>query len=68
MIEISGEKAPKDWLKFKDTKPYRERIDSAQKSSNEKEALLAMKGSLKNYRLSLQPLNLDTWEDLWVLL
>ena len=47
MIEISGEKAPKDWLKFKDTKPYRERIDSAQKSSNEKEALLAMKGSLK---------------------
>ena len=47
MIEISGEKVPKDWLKFKDTKPYRERIDSAQKSSNEKEALLAMKGSLK---------------------
>jgi len=27
-----------------------------------------LKDLLKNYRLSLQPVNLDTWEDLWVLL
>ena len=46
-IEISEDKKPKDWLKFKDTKSYKERIDSAEKSSNEKEALLAMKGYLK---------------------
>ena len=47
MTEISEDKTPKDWLKFKDTKPYKERIDSAEKSSNEKEALVAMKGQLK---------------------
>jgi acetyl-CoA carboxylase carboxyl transferase subunit beta len=46
-IEISEDKTPKDWLKFKDTKSYKERIDSAEKSSNEKEALIAMKGYLK---------------------
>ena len=46
-IEISKDKTPKDWLKFKDTKTYKERIDSAEKVSNEKEALLAMKGYLK---------------------
>jgi acetyl-CoA carboxylase carboxyl transferase subunit beta len=34
-------------LKFKDTKSYKERIDSAEKTSNEKEALIAMKGYLK---------------------
>ena len=46
-IEISEDKVPIDWLKFKDTKPYKERIVSAEKGSNEKEALLSMKGSLK---------------------
>ena len=46
-IEISQDKTPRDWLKFRDTKPYKERIDSAEKSSDEKEALLAMKGYLK---------------------
>ena len=46
-IEISEDKKPKDWLKFKDTKPYKDRINSAEKTSNEKEALLAMKGFLK---------------------
>ena len=47
IVEISQDKTPKDWLKFKDTKTYKERIDSAEKVSNEKEALLAMKGYLK---------------------
>ena len=46
-IEISEDKVPIDWLKFKDTKPYKERIVSAEKVSNEKEALLSMKGYLK---------------------
>ena len=47
MIEISQDKTPKDWLKFKDTKSYKERIDSAEKASSEKEALIAVKGQLK---------------------
>jgi len=34
-------------LKFKDTKSYKDRIDSAEKTSNEREALIAMKGYLK---------------------
>ena len=46
-MEISEDKVPIDWLKFKDTKPYKERIVSAEKGSNEKEALLSMKGYLK---------------------
>ena len=46
-IEISEDKVPIDWLKFKDTKSYKERIVSAEKGSNEKEALLSMKGYLK---------------------
>ena len=50
-IEISEDKTPKDWLKFKDTKSYKERIDSAEKISNEKEALIAMKGYLKKMPL-----------------
>ena len=46
-MEISEDKVPIDWLKFKDTKSYKERIVSAEKGSNEKEALLSMKGYLK---------------------
>ena len=46
-MEISEDKVPIDWLKFKDTKSYKERIVSAEKGSNEKEALLSMKGCLK---------------------
>ena len=47
MIEISEDKTPRDWLKFRDTKTYKDRIDSAEKTSSEKEALIAMKGYLK---------------------
>ena len=34
-------------LKFKDTKKYKDRINAAQKSSNEKDAMVAMEGTLK---------------------
>ncbi|MBV06273.1 MAG: acetyl-CoA carboxylase carboxyl transferase subunit beta [Gammaproteobacteria bacterium] len=44
--EISENTSPKDWLKFKDTKTYKERIDLAEKGSNEKEALIVMEGKL----------------------
>ena len=47
MIEISQDKTPKDWLKFKDTKSYKERIDSAEKASSEKEAFNCSKRILK---------------------
>lgn len=46
-IEIAQEMAPIDYLKFRDTKKYKERIIAAQKSSGENEALVVMKGMLE---------------------
>jgi acetyl-CoA carboxylase carboxyl transferase subunit beta len=46
MQEISTNLKPNDWLKFKDTKKYKDRIESAEEVSNEKEALVVMEGSL----------------------
>jgi acetyl-CoA carboxylase carboxyl transferase subunit beta len=46
MQEISTNLKPYDWLKFKDTKKYKDRIESAEEVSNEKEALVVMEGSL----------------------
>lgn len=45
--EISANILPNDWLKFKDTKKYKDRIESAQEVSSEKEALVVMEGKLK---------------------
>ncbi|WP_435277008.1 acetyl-CoA carboxylase, carboxyltransferase subunit beta [Psychrobium sp. nBUS_13] len=45
--ELGTEYEPQDLLKFKDTKKYKDRINSAQKSSNEKDAMVAMEGTLK---------------------
>lgn len=45
--EIAADVVPKDRLKFKDVKKYKERLTSAQKSTGEKDALIAMKGTLK---------------------
>jgi acetyl-CoA carboxylase carboxyl transferase subunit beta len=47
MTELAADLEPKDLLKFKDTKKYKDRISAAQKSSNETEALIAMSGTLK---------------------
>jgi acetyl-CoA carboxylase carboxyl transferase subunit beta len=49
--EISESKSPKDWLKFKDTKTYKERINSAEKASNENEALIVMEGTINKLPL-----------------
>jgi acetyl-CoA carboxylase carboxyl transferase subunit beta len=46
--EIGAHLKPNDPLKFKDSKRYKDRISQAQKQSNESEALLVMKGTLKN--------------------
>lgn len=45
--EIGAALEPVDRLKFKDTKRYRERLSAAQKASNEKDALIVLKGKLQ---------------------
>ncbi|MGF1763736.1 acetyl-CoA carboxylase, carboxyltransferase subunit beta [Aliivibrio kagoshimensis] len=44
--EIGTELEPKDLLKFRDSKKYKDRITAAQKSSGETDALVVMKGNL----------------------
>lgn len=45
--EIATDVEPVDRLKFKDVKKYKERLSQAQKATGEKDALIAMKGSVK---------------------
>ena len=45
--EIGAALGPVDVLKFKDQKRYSDRIKAAQKSSGERDALIAMEGALK---------------------
>ena len=49
--EIGAKLGPTDVLKFKDQKKYSERIKAAQKSTGEREALIAMEGKLKGHDL-----------------
>lgn len=49
--EILTEIEPVDRLKFKDKKRYRDRLTAAQKSTGEKDALIAMRGSLRGLPL-----------------
>ncbi len=44
--EIAADLEPQDMLKFKDSKKYKDRITAAQKTTNEKDALVVMKGKL----------------------
>lgn len=45
-VEIGTDLEPKDILKFKDSKKYKDRLTSAQKHTHEKEAIIAMKGTV----------------------
>ena len=45
--EIAANLEPQDPLKFRDSKRYRDRITQAQKKTGEKDALVAVKGTLK---------------------
>jgi acetyl-CoA carboxylase carboxyl transferase subunit beta len=45
--EIAAGLEPQDPLKFRDTKRYRDRIAAAQKDTGERDALIAMAGTLK---------------------
>ena len=44
--ELSGELEPRDPLKFRDSKRYRDRIAQAQKKTGEKDALVSVSGTL----------------------
>lgn len=46
--EIATDLEPRDPLKFRDSKKYRDRLSSAQKDSGEREAVLMMTGTLKS--------------------
>ena len=49
--EILSDIEPVDRLKFKDKKRYRDRLTAAQKSTGEKDALIAMRGALRGMPL-----------------
>lgn len=44
--ELGSELEPRDLLKFRDSKKYKDRMLAAQKATGEKDALIAMKGQL----------------------
>jgi acetyl-CoA carboxylase carboxyl transferase subunit beta len=46
-VEVAAEVESIDFLKFKDSKKYKDRLAQAQKASGEKEALLVISGQLK---------------------
>ena len=50
-IEIGGKLTPKDILKFKDSKKYKDRISDAQKKTAEKDALIVIEGAVKGLPL-----------------
>jgi len=45
-VELAAELEPQDLLKFKDSKKYKDRIVAAQKETNEKDAMVVMRGTL----------------------
>lgn len=45
-VELGEEFEPKDLLKFRDSKKYKDRLCAAQKATGEKDALVVMKGTL----------------------
>jgi acetyl-CoA carboxylase carboxyl transferase subunit beta len=50
-VEIAAHVESVDFLRFKDSRRYRDRLAQAQKTSGEKEALLAMRGQVKGIPL-----------------
>lgn len=45
-VELAGNIEPEDPLKFRDTKKYRDRLQAAQKTTQEKDALIVLAGTL----------------------
>lgn len=50
-VELSTNLEPVDYLKFKDSKKYKDRIIAAQKNTGEKDALITIVGKINNYPL-----------------
>jgi len=50
-VEIGGKLEPHDWLKFRDTRKYKDRLVQAQKETGEREALVVLQGQLKGQAL-----------------
>lgn len=50
-VEVGAEITPLDPLRFKDTKRYRDRLSSAQKSTGEQDALVVMAGRVRGVPL-----------------
>ena len=46
LVELGSELEPRDILKFRDSKKYKDRMLAAQKATGEKDALVAIKGEL----------------------
>ncbi len=57
--EIGAEVQPEDPLKFKDSKKYKDRTAATQKSTGEKDALVAMKGRLNGRDVVACAFNFD---------
>lgn len=57
--EILSDIEPLDRLKFKDKKRYRDRLSTAQKSTGEKDALIAMRGTLHGQPLIVVAFEFD---------
>ena len=57
--ELGEELAPVDPLKFKDSKKYKDRLSAAQKATGEKDALIVVKGQLKNRPLVAAAFNFE---------
>ena len=49
--ELAADLEPKDVLKFKDLKKYKDRLSAAQKETGEKDALVVMSGTLYNMQI-----------------
>ena len=58
-VEIASNVESIDFLRFKDSKKYRDRLAQAQKTSGEKEALLAMRGQLKGIPVVVMAFEFD---------
>ena len=49
--ELFSKLSSKDFLKFKDSKKYKDRISAAQKATNEKDALVIMEGKINGIKV-----------------
>jgi acetyl-CoA carboxylase carboxyl transferase subunit beta len=50
-VEIGGGLVPSDFLRFRDTKRYRDRLSGAQKETGESDALIVMRGTVESLPL-----------------